>query len=135
MRMSYTFREHTADIRMDVESRSSRGLFKQSLSGMFKFLKPALRKERVRRSVIVRSPDAAALLVEFLNEALSLAHAKKEAYTSVTFETLSDTELRATLSGRRASSFGEDIKAVTYHEARVECDAAGVWRAHVVFDI
>lgn len=133
--MTFSFKEHTADVRMDVESGSLPALFRQSLLGMFRFLKPVTLPQKVDRAIDVRSSDASALLVDFLNGALSRAQSNKETYTSVTFKTLSDKRLRAKLSGRRVSSFGEDIKAVTYHEAKVGRDSSGTWHAHVIFDI
>jgi len=133
--MEYSFREHTADVRMDVKSKSFPALFRQALLAMFEFLRPIELPKRVLRNVDVRSPDASALLVDFLNEALSLAQTHKETYTSVQFNTLQPKVLRAKLLGHRISSFGEDIKAVTYHEAKVECDSSGIWHAHVIFDI
>ena len=133
--MSYSFHEHTADARMSVEGDGFDALLQQALSGMFEFLRPTGMKGRVERRVRVESADRAALLVDFLNEALSLAQANKEAYDSVQFLALHSDVLRAKLRGRRISSFGEDIKAVTYHEAKVEQDEKGVWHAHIVFDI
>lgn len=120
---------------MEVECRSYPGLFRQALLGMFDVLKPEPLPEKTERGVAVRSPDTAALLVDFLNEALSLAQANKEMYTSATFKTLSKTTLRAHLRGQRVSSFSDDIKAVTHHEAKVERDPQGLWHAHLVFDI
>lgn len=133
--MSYSFHEHTADVRMHVESRSFPALFRQALLGVCEFLWPAGIGKQVKRTVIVRSPDASALLVDFLNEALSLAQANKETYTSVQFKMLHSNVLEAKLLGRGISSFGEDIKAITYHEAKVEQDEKGVWHARIVFDI
>ncbi len=133
--MAYSFHEHTADVRMDVESKSFPALFRQALLGMLEFLRPAGIGKAVRRTVTVHSPDQSALLVDFLNDVLSFAQANKETYTSVQFETLRSNTLRAKLRGHGISSFGEDIKAVTYHEANVEQDEKGVWHAHIVFDI
>lgn len=120
---------------MNVESKSVPALFRQSLLGVFEFMRPIGLPPKVVRTVAVKSADMTALLVDFLNEALSLAQANKEVYTSVQFVTLHSNVLRAKLSGHRVSSFGEDIKAVTYHEAKVERDQSGTWHAHVVFDI
>jgi SHS2 domain-containing protein len=133
--MTYSFLEHTADVRMNVEAATREALFQDAVAGMFAVLKPSVLPERAAHVVTVRSPDASALLIDFLNETLSLAHANREAYLSVSFESLSETELRATVDGRRVSSFGDDIKAATYHEASVARDPAGVWHARVVFDI
>ena len=133
--MSYSFHEHTADVRMHVESKSFPALFRQSLLGVFEFLRPIALPPEVEHTIDVRSPDSSALLVDFLNEALSQALANKETYDSVQFLSLHSGALRAKLRGHRISSFGEDIKAITYHEAKVQQDEKGVWHAHIVFDI
>lgn len=120
---------------MRVESKRLPTLFRQSLLGMFKLLRPIGHGKHVQRSVTIRSSDLSTLLIDFLNEALALAHANKETYASVRFKTLSPNFLEAQLEGYRISSFHNDIKAVTYHEAKVEKDAKNVWYAHIVFDI
>lgn len=120
---------------MEVEDGTIPGLFEQALLGLCAFLRPRMRRQEVRRQVAVRSPDTTALLVDFLNEALSLAQSHKESYESVRFDTLAEGELKAELRGRAVSAFGEDIKAVTYHEATVERGPKAGWRAHIVFDI
>ncbi|MGE5443248.1 MAG: archease [Ignavibacteriales bacterium] len=56
-------------------------------------------------------------------------------YNEVTFKTLSPHSLEAILRGFTASSFDEDIKAVTYHEAEVKETEDGKWETMIVFDI
>ena len=133
--MPYSFTEHTADVRMNVEDGTLPGLFEQALLGLFAFLRPVTRRQEATRIVVVCSPDMTALLVDFLNEALSLAQSNKEAYESVRFEKLVEGELKAELKGHKVSSFGEDIKATTYHEAKIERVPKAGWRAHIIFDI
>jgi len=89
----------------------------------------------VRRSILLEAPDATALLVDFLNEGLSWMHTEHEGYSGVVFRKLDEQMLEADLIGYRAESFGEDIKAVTYHEVEVVHRADGVWEATIVFDI
>ncbi len=133
--MTYSFLEHTADVRMKVEDGTLPGLFEAALLGMFAFLKPVKHTQKAQRHVVVQSPDMTALLVDFLNEALSLAQSHKEAYESVRFEKLVEGGLKAELKGRKISAFGEDIKAVTYHEAKIERIPKKGWRARIIFDI
>src|SRR3989344_6465549 len=129
----YSFLEHTADVRMKVEDGTLPGLFEQALEGMFSFLRPVKRKKEVQRTIELHAGDATALLVDFLNEALSLAQTHKEAYDAVHFYKLVTHELRAELKGRAAAAFKEDIKAVTYHEAKIERVPKAGWRAHIIF--
>ncbi len=135
--MPYSFRKHTADIRMNVKGKTLEELFQDALLGMIKVMNPAwLREARaVKREIAVKAPDATALLVDFLNEALALAHTECEAYTAVQFRSLSECSLEAELEGYKTESFDEDIKAVTYHEADVKKNNKGEWETILIFDI
>jgi SHS2 domain-containing protein len=133
--MPYSFLEHTADIRMDVQDGTFPGLFTQAMLGMFAFLRPLKGAKEARRRVEVRSADRTALLIDFLNEVLSLAQTHKESYDSIEFDKIVEHELGGWLRGNSVKSFGEDIKAVTYHEAVVEHRSKDGWHARVIFDI
>ncbi len=135
--MPYSFRKHTADIRMNVRGKTLEELFQDALSGMVKIMsRTRLREARaVKREIAVEAPDATALLVDFLNEALALMHTECEAYTAVRFRSLSGRSLKAELEGYKIESFDEDIKAVTYHEADVKKNNKGEWETILIFDI
>jgi len=66
---------------------------------------------------------------------LCLAHTHRESYAGAEIEAISETHIAATLRGCAAESFGEDIKAVTYHEAEIRENAAGNLETVLVFDI
>jgi len=141
--MPYTILEHTADVRLLVEGRSLPELFSEALRGMMELLKPegvsgessaAEGTAETNRRIAIASPSATALLVDFLNEALCLAYSHREMY-QVSFEEISEPRVRAVLRGRPVNSFGEDIKAVTYHEAEIRKNAAGNLETKLVFDL
>jgi SHS2 domain-containing protein len=135
--MPYEFLEHTADIRMRVSGRSPEELYAAAVAGMVELMAPAREDAapRTRRSTAVTAPDSTALLIEFLNAVLLSAQVQREAYDRVTFAELSEQSLRAELEGTPVRCFGEDIKAVTHHEAQLRRTAAGTWETVVVFDI
>jgi protein archease len=135
--MSYTILEHTADVRMRVEARTLEKLFAEALGGMMEVLKPERKKDAAEttRRIELDAPAATPLLVDFLNEALWLAHTHREAFASVAFDAISETHVAAVLRGAPAESFGEDIKAVTYHEAEIRKNAAENLETVLVFDI
>lgn len=135
--MAYYFLEHTADIRMSVDGKTLEALFRDALLGLVKATKPSGKgsAQRVKRTIILDAPDITALLIDFLNRALIWIYTKHETYTDVKFQLLEDQSLRAELTGFIAKSFGEDIKAVTYHEADVKKTAQGGWATKIVFDI
>lgn len=155
--MAYTVLEHTADVRLLVEGRSLAELFSEALRGMMEILK-AERKgsgEESARRIQIESPSCTALLVDFLNEVLWLAHCNKELLDIVRIEVTqgdaasdekdaqagvpappkTETRVEAVLRGAPAQSFGEDIKAVTYHEADIRENVAGNLETVLVFDI
>lgn len=122
---------------MEVQGNSLEHLFREALRGMMSILKKEVPKigTRITRSVKIESGDETALLVDFLNEALSLSHINGEIYTDLIFKNFSKTSLEAELIGAAAQVFDEDIKAVTYHEADVKQDSKGKWVTNLIFDI
>ncbi|HUP50290.1 MAG TPA: archease [Thermoanaerobaculia bacterium] len=131
----YELVEHTADIRIRVRAASREELFADALRGLMAVVDPhGLTAGAAGAEISIDAPDTTVLLVDFLNEALSRAHADREIYTKVTFGRLTDTNLTARLEGVRVEGFGEDVKAVTYHEAEVR-EHAGEWSTLLVLDI
>ncbi len=134
--MPYFLLEHTADVRMRVTGRTMDGLFRDALLGMVAVMAPDGRITKpVLRTIALQAADPTALLIDFLSEALTCMHTEREAYTDVFFQTLTGQELKAELTGYIAGSFGEDIKAVTYHEAAVKKGESGAWETMIVFDV
>lgn len=132
--MPYTFKAHTADVRMQVSGRTLRTAFKDALAGMTKLAEPRAPGARVARDLSLSAPDATALLIDFLNEVLILMLTRREAYTRVLFERLGEREAVARLEGKSVAGFGTEIKAVTYHEAELVHGPAG-WRTTIIFDV
>jgi SHS2 domain-containing protein len=135
--MTYQILEHTADVRIFVQGDSLENLFSDAVYGMMEILKPQLdnQKQVIRRDIAVEAVDTTSLLIDFLNEVLLSVHIHKEMYNEVIFKTLSPCSLAGMLCGFTASSFDEDIKAVTYHEAEVKEAEDGKWETMIVFDI
>lgn len=72
--------------------------------------------------------------MDFLSEALALAHVHREVYADARFQELSSTTLRATLQGIPVGGFARDVKAATHHEVEVIPTRRG-HEATVVFDV
>lgn len=132
----YELLHHTADVRVRVFAPDLRTLFEDALRGMFEILEPSVSADAVERSIRVESADLTALLVDFLNEALSLALTRRECYDRIErFD--ADLEMHAVsavLIGHRVAGFGDDVKAVTYHEAELVHGESG-WETMLVFDL
>jgi SHS2 domain-containing protein len=125
---------HTADVRFRITSETLTTLFADALQALTTFMQPEFLDEAVTASLEIEANDTTSLLVDFLGEALTRSHIRREAYHDVRFASLTATSLRATLAGRRVSGFGEDVKAVTYHEAEV-VQRDGRWSTMLVLDI
>lgn len=140
--MTYEIHEHTADVRVKGHAPTLEELFCEMAEGMMSFAGGKEKTEDVNiqlREVKVSSPDETALLVDFLNEILSLSHINKETYGNIKINKLERgedvVEIEADLEGVEVSEFEEDIKAVTYHEAEVKKNDKGEWEASLIFDI
>jgi len=127
--------EHTADIRLRVSAKSLQELFTEALRGTMGLLHPQKSERRIQRNLRVEAPDTTVLLVDFLNEALVSAHAHREGYDDAVFSSLTETSAIARLTGNEALAFGEEVKAVTYHEAEVRRDPNGEWSTVLVYDL
>lgn len=125
-----------ADLKIRAFGKAKEKLFLNMLLGMNAGRRPELKAQNLKRKTIkVKSPDPGALLVDFLSEVLYLTQVNKEIYNKGKFTKFSDTELEAELFGQTVERFGEDIKAVTYHNLEVHKKKDGTWEATILFDI
>jgi SHS2 domain-containing protein len=122
---------HTADVRIHLSAPSLEGLFADAVRGLTAVMRPVGSGARVAAEIAVEAGDATALLVDFLNAVLTRAHIERVGFDETDFASLTETSLRATVSGARCAGFEEDVKSVTYHEARV----TPAWSTTLVLDI
>lgn len=132
----YEILEHRADFKIKVLGKDKKELFLNALLGMISGLRPEIRSTKSGiRNIKVESPDLNALLVDFLSEVLYLIQTNREIYESMKFNKFTDTEIEAEFSGQKVVSFGEDIKAVTYHGLDIHQKKDKTWEVTVLFDI
>ena len=132
----YEVLEHRADLKIRVFGKSREELFENALLAMTSGFRPKIKNQKSKiQKIKVKSSDFETLLVDFLSEVLYLIQVNKEIYTDVKFKKFSDTEIEAELSGEKVERFGEDIKAVTYHNLDVHQKEDSTWEATVLFDI
>lgn len=136
----YEILEHTGDVKIKVQGRTKGELFQAAAAGMFAVLQPCLRQGsggqgKVKRIVKIDSPDLNALLVDFLSEFNYLRQVNREAYDRIEIKKFSDTELEAELFGYEVEEFGEDIKAVTFHDLDIQQNKQGLFETLIVFDV
>ena len=134
--MKYEILEHKADLKIRAFGKTKEKLFLNILLGMAKSQKPEIKgEEKIIRQINVKSLDSPALLVDFLSEILYQSQINKEIYSGAKFKKFSDNELEAELFGEKVERFGEDIKAVTYHNLDIHQKEDGDWEVTVLFDI
>lgn len=128
---------HTADIRLRVEADSLPELFVAAIEGMASVQKLNIKNQisKIKRLVEIKSIDETALLIDFMNEVLYQSQTNREIYIEVKFLEFSETALKAEIYGQKVDEFDEDIKAVTYHEAKIVKNEKGNLETIIVFDI
>lgn len=138
----YEILEHAADLKIRVFGNSKEDLFSNALLAMIDALRPETAEEKIKEEIIkIESSDLPSLLVDFLSEILYLIQINKASYNKVKFKKFTDlsvnseqAEIEAELSGEVVKRFGEDIKAVTYHNLEIK-KVNDRWEAVVLFDI
>ncbi|MCX7616284.1 MAG: archease [Patescibacteria group bacterium] len=134
----YKILPHTADVRILVSSLKVEGLFKEALKGLAEILSPFW-KERKRKKILgkikISSLNETTLLIDFLSEVLLNSYAKKAVFKKVDFKEFRNNFLEAEIEGWLVDGFRKDIKAITYHEAKISRDKKGRFETVIVCDI
>jgi len=132
----YEILEHKADLKMRAFGKTKKELFWNMFLGMTSELRPKIKNKKSKiKKIKVKSLNLETLLVDFLSEVLYLIQVNKEIYNSIKFKKFIDTELEGELTGQKVERFGEDIKAVTYHNLEMKKNKDDSWQATVLFDI
>src|SRR3989304_5859144 len=102
--MPYKILEHTADFRLLVSGRNLPDLFESAFLGTTDYLKEREGDEKntISQKIRVEAPDETSLLIDFLNEVLSLAHINNEIYRAVSFTKITNQFLEAEIKGKRS---------------------------------
>lgn len=128
--------EHKADLKIRAFGKEKSELFSNAILGMSESMKPEIKgKEKTKHEIKIKSLDLPTLLVDFLSEVLYLSQTNKEVYFNIKFKKLTNTELEGKIIGQKVERFGEDIKAVTYHDLDIHQKKDGIWEATILFDI
>ena len=133
--MPYRTIEHTADLCFEVTADSYRDLVAESLRAMTGWTAPVWGEEYAERCFSVESPDRAMLLVDLLNMALTLSQIHREAYDRMELLILEEHRAEGRFIGRIVTGARDEVKAVTYHGAKVERQPEGLWKATILMDI
>jgi len=131
--------DHTADIGLRVRAGTLAELYANAARGLLSLLSDPARVRRLEETrLTVEGRDRADLLVAWLHEILYRFDAEGRVFGAADVTDATETRLTAVLRGepmdRTRHELRLEIKAVTYHRARVERTADG-WEAEVVFDV
>ena len=133
--------EHTADVGLRIEAATLNDLFAEAARALFELIVPNLAHVRASqaREVELRSDSLADLLCDWLTELVFLLETQRVVLDR--FRVQVDEarfSLQAEATGEPLDTsrhqLGYEIKAVTYHELKLE-RAGGGWRAEVILDI
>lgn len=130
----YEEKEHTADWSLHVWAPDLAGLLEQAARGMADLsgIKTDASR-RVKRSVQVESADDEGLLVNFLAELLHVMERDNLAFDRFGLS-VSANSLQAELEGSPILERKKEIKAVTYHNLKIQKRLKGL-EAEIVFDV
>lgn len=125
---------HTADWSVRVWASDLPSLFAESARAMSALAGTVTgQSPRVKRTFETEGHDVESLLVAFLSELVYYQEQENLAFD--TFDIwMSDQKISVTLEGMQITSVDKAIKAVTYHNLKVEETARGV-EAVIVFDV
>ena len=129
---------HTADIRLLIRSNSRHELFRAGVLGLARIIAPpdSKKKHSVSKKIRVESRDLTALFIDMLNEVVSLSHVNKCIFDRIkSLEIFEDRAVEVELEGYPVDRFIEDVKAVTYHEAKIKKSILGILQTVVILDI
>ena len=91
------------------------------------------RKQEVSHSLSLELADLESLLVDFLNEILFISETQNLGFDNIQVK-LSGKKLEATMSGGQINSRTKEIKAVTFHNLKIE-HIRNRFQAVIVFDV
>lgn len=136
--MPYEVLPHTADLKIRAVGKTLPELFVSAAQGMFSLMveDPKLleRGEGFSREVKVKAMDHEALIVEWLQELLGIADIENVYLDKFKISELDDTHVSTQVSGSRVNGFATEIKAVTYHDLKIE-QTPEDYSTEITFDI
>ena len=125
---------HTADWSVRVWAPDVPSLFAESARAMNSLSGTVIdNSPRLERMFETEAPDAESLLVAFLSELVYYQEQENLAFDSFEIEIRSK-KLRVSMEGTKIGSVDKAIKAVTYHNLKIEKTEDG-FQTTIVFDV
>jgi len=120
--MRFEFLPHTADIKIKVYGKNFDEIINNSLLALKSFFKPKLSKQKIIKEIEVANKNEAELLIDFLSEVLAQTYVEKAIFTKAKtkIEKNKKIKLKAKITGYKFFKISKDIKAITYHQVKLE---------------
>ncbi len=137
--MAIEYKAHTADVQMVITAKSLEDLFMLALKGMGNIICEKgcdTTAERTSSETIhLEGTDVTNLMIDFLSDALSLSYIRKTLFCAIRNIQITENSIKCEISGYPIQKMDEEIKAVTYHGARVCKNEKDEWTVSIIFDI
>jgi SHS2 domain-containing protein len=134
--MSFTFLDHTADIKFRATGKTLANVFEQSALAMKEVIADKKYiKSSIKKKITISGEDTKDLLYQFLETILFFLDAESF-IISKTKVTIKDLQLEATLWGDKTSDYQglNHVKAPTFAEMYIK-KVSSRWEAQVVLDV
>ena len=116
--MKYEFLSHTADLRIRVFGKNLAEIINNSLLVLKDFLEPELTQEKIKENIEIEG-QGVDLLINFLSEVLAQIYIKKTVFEKFKGE-IGEKKIKGKIFGFKFKNISKDIKAITYHQAKLE---------------
>jgi len=131
--------DHTGDIGIIVYGRDLNELFFNAGRAFFSLLTDLKRiRTTLERNIVIQSENLEELMVAWLGELLYLFDAQGLLFRKFYLEKVNRCSLRAIARGElfqpERHLIKREIKAVTYHQVKVE-NKDGKWQGRIIFDL
>ena len=74
-------------------------------------------------------------MIDFLNKILTLSDIERAVFPVATIQKLTDNKIEAEITGYPIERFDKEIKAVTYHQLKIEKTKEKMLKTTILFDI
>lgn len=136
--MSYSFLEHTADVKFRAEGDTLEEMFVFAMEALNETIRGDIKiLEQTEREIVVEGGDLTSLLYSFLEEFLIMLDADDFLVASVKSIKIEGNKLKCIVVGDFAERyvFTNDVKAITYSEMYVRKGKKGNFECQVVLDV
>lgn len=131
--------DHTADVRLKIFGQDELDLFSNAFFALNSFLIGDFKQKKIKKEgfekIEVKGKDFSELLINFLNEVLTLIYINKKIYYKIKFLKFSPIALSAQIFGFKVDKFLNDVKAVAYYNLEIKKTKKGNLETIIVLDI